>query len=130
MTTLLSNRKDDRRLTRRLTLKIPIRYRIGPTDASEHVSASEDVSERGIFFETDQEARVDSVVELLVEMPKQINGSSVCPWYCRGRVVRSDPISRASNRHGVGVKFDCYQVLAPPTQPFDSYRLELGDSRG
>ena len=113
MTNALSGREGDRRSTRRLRLKVPLRYHIGRIDASEHLSTSEDVSERGIFFKTNEQPNVGTVVHLFLEMPKQINGSSPCPWHCRGRVVRIDPISPTTNSHGVGVKFDCYDVLLP-----------------
>jgi Tfp pilus assembly protein PilZ len=123
MRNLLAGNQGDRRSTNRLSLKIPLRYRIGLTAESEHLSSSEDISERGVFFETDQQASVGSVVELLVEMPKQINGSSVCPWICRGQVVRVDPISRANSRCGVGVKFDCYEVLPPQSKITENWQL-------
>lgn len=125
MRNLLSGRAGDRRSAHRLSLKIPVRYRIGPTDASEHLSASEDVSERGIFFQTDQQASVGTVVELLVEMPRQINGSSACPWICRGHVVRIDPINRTSNSRGVGVEFDCYEVLLQESKIPENWKLPI-----
>lgn len=102
---------DDRRMAYRQRSKIPLRYRVRRTSASEHISAAENVSQLGIFFRTDQELSIGTPFELLVEMPKAINGRSTSQWYCRGRVVRIDPPDPLNGLRGIGVQFSCYEIL-------------------
>jgi hypothetical protein len=111
MRPVVSSITDDRRMAYRQRSRIPVRYRVRRTSASEHVSAAEDVSQLGIFFRTDQELSVGAQVELLVDMPKAINGTSELRWYCRGRVVRVDPPDPLTGLRGVGVQFHCYEIL-------------------
>jgi PilZ domain len=118
MRPVVSNITDDRRMAYRQRSKIPIRYRVRRTSASEHISAAENVSELGIFFRTDQELSIGASVELLVDMPKAINGTSALQWYCRGRVVRIDSPDPLNGLRGIGVQFSCYEIL------FSEHHLE------
>jgi PilZ domain len=115
MRNFMSKLMRDRRAAYRHSLKIPLRYRIRRRSASEHLSESTNVSESGIYFETDQELSVGAIVDLHVEMPTEINGTSVSHWLCTGHVVRVDPSKLSTNLHLIGVQFDCYEVL-PSTQ--------------
>jgi hypothetical protein len=115
MLSFMSSLTHDRRSATRHSLKIPLRYRIGRRSGLEHFSETTNVSELGIAFTTDQELSVGVIVDLWLEMPRQINGTAVCQWLCTGHVVRIDAGEPSSRR--IGVQFDCYEVLRPAQQP-------------
>jgi hypothetical protein len=110
MMTVVSCLTNDRRMAYRQPLTIPVRYRVGRTSASEHVTAAGNVSESGIFFGTDQELSIGTPVELLMEIPKAANGTAL-RWYGRGRVVRIEPPHTPNGLRGIAVEFHCYEIL-------------------
>ncbi len=103
----------DRRIAGRHSFKAPLRVRIWKSAIPEQRAASENLSERGIFFATDSILRVGTTVEILLEMPEEITGESTTEWLCTGHVVRVEPVNHSRGKLGVGVQFDCYQVLRP-----------------
>lgn len=69
---------------------------------------SQDLSERGVFCATNAPLAVGSPVEILLKMPEAISGKPTTEWRCTGHVVR---LNRPRGRLGVGVQFDCYEIL-------------------
>jgi hypothetical protein len=50
-----------------------------------------------------------------IPMPQEISGVAPTKWRCTGRVVRVQPADSRKGKLGVGVRFDCYEILrAPP----------------
>ncbi len=78
----------DRRVTRRYTFEAPFRVRIWKSDIPEHRAESENLSEKGIFFATDSLPRVGTTVEILLEMPEEINDEPTIEWRHRTRRAR------------------------------------------
>jgi hypothetical protein len=115
MLNFMSRLTHDRRSAHRHKLKIPLRYRIGRHSGVEHLSESTDVSQLGISFATDQELTLGAIVDLWVEMPTEIDGTSVSHWLCTGHVVRIDTNEPSTGLRSIGVQFDCYEVL--PSRP-------------
>jgi len=112
LTKYLSN---DRRSARRYDIKVPLHYRLRRTSTVEHTSESENLSELGAFFRTDIELRVGAVVDLLVELPIELNGAPM-QWLYAGHVVRVERSDSLFARNRIGVQFDRYEILSPGCQ--------------
>jgi PilZ domain len=105
--------RTDRRLAERFGLKIPLRFRIAKSDASDHTAESLNVSTRGISFETDLPLCKGTPVHLAFEMPEEVTRKPASEWRCTGHVVYVQPNSSPQGATRVGVGFDCYEVLLP-----------------
>jgi hypothetical protein len=101
----------DRRSTRRLVLRIPLRLRIWQSAGPEQKAESIDVSERGVLLVTDLALRVGTEVELRLKIPEEVTGEAKIEWCCRGRVVRVVPDVSLNGLVTAGVHFDWLQVL-------------------
>jgi PilZ domain len=99
-----------RRLTVRHNIRTPIRIRPWKSAIPEERSESENLSEKGILFATDSVIPVGTWLEILLKMPEMITGKPTTEWLCSGRVVRVIPIDSTRGKHGVGVRFDRFQV--------------------
>jgi hypothetical protein len=104
-------RASERRVSRRLQLKTALRVRMWKSGSTERNVESENLSERGTFFATDAPLAVGSAVEILVRMPEEITGKPATEWRCTGHVVRLEPVETPQGKFGVGVQFDCYEIL-------------------
>ena len=100
----------DRRLSPRHSLKTALRVRIWKSSTPEHRAESINLSERGIFFATDELFQKGEAIEILLKMPEEITGQPPTEWRCTGLVVRVQPIDSPKGKLGVGVRFDCYEV--------------------
>ncbi len=103
----------DRRLSRRHSLRAPLRVRLRKSDIAERRAESENLSQRGVFFATDLPLSKGAALDLLVEMPEEITGVPPAQWLCTGHVVRVVPMDSPSGKNGVGVQFDFYEVSRP-----------------
>jgi PilZ domain len=101
----------DNRSTPRHDFRGTLRVRIWksrlPELSAKSINVS--VSERGIFFVTDKPFQ-KGAVEVLLRMPQEVTGEPPTEWRCTGLVVHVRWIDTASGKHGVGVRFDCYEV--------------------
>ena len=100
----------DRRSTLRRNFKLPIRIRTWKSGLPDQRGESENLSESGIFFATNQEFPIGTVLEILLKMPQEITGEPTAEWLCSGHVVRNEPADSPRGKLGVGVQFDCYQI--------------------
>jgi Tfp pilus assembly protein PilZ len=100
----------DRRLSRRHSLRAPLRIRVRKSDIAERCAESENLSQRGVFFATDLPLNKGASLDLLLEMPEEITGVPVAHWLCTGHVVRVVPPASSGAKQGVGVQFDFYEV--------------------
>ena len=105
----------ERRISRRLQFKTPLRVRVWKSGPAEQISESENLSERGAFFTTDSPMVIGSSVEILLKMPEAVTGKPAIAWRCTGHVVRLEPIDTSRAKLGVGVQFDCYEILRSRT---------------
>lgn len=106
----------NRRLTRRRKLTVPLRFRVMRSAMPEQRAESLNVSAGGVFFATQSAVPEGVVVQLLMKMPEEITGKPPTEWRCTGHVVRVRPIRSPHGSVGVGVRFDCYEIL-PPGKP-------------
>ena len=100
----------DRRLSRRYSLRAPLRVRMRKSNLAEQAAESENLSQRGVFFATDLPLNKGVSLDLLLEMPEEISGVPAAQWLCTGHVVRVVPRGSLGEKQGVGVQFDFYEV--------------------
>jgi Tfp pilus assembly protein PilZ len=102
--------KFDRRLSRRLNFKTPLRVRVWKSTAPEQRAESLNLSRHGVFFATDLPIQEGEALEILLKMPEEITAEPTTEWRCTGHVVRVGPVDSSRGKLGVGVQFDCYEV--------------------
>ena len=100
----------NRRLSRRLSLKTPLRVRIWKSPTPEESAESLNLSQNGVYFATNTPIREGETVEILLNMPEEITDEPSTEWRCTGHVVRVEAMDSAQGKLGVGVQFDCYEV--------------------
>jgi hypothetical protein len=101
----------ERRNSPRHPLRTALRVRARKSGCAEQRAESQNLSERGVFFATDAPLVVGSAVEILLKMPEAISGKPTTEWRCTGHVVRLDHGNEPLHKLGVGVQFDCYEIL-------------------
>ncbi len=104
----------DRRLAQRFRLTIPLFIREWKTTTPETEVKSVNLSEGGVYFETDSPPREGVVVQIRLTMPMDITGDTMVEWRCTGKVVGVRPTCPPGSSLGVGVRFDYYEVLQIP----------------
>jgi hypothetical protein len=91
-------------------VKTPLRVRVWKSAVPEQAAESVNLSQRGIYFATDSLLREGETVEVFFNMPEEIVGEAASEWRCTGHVVRVESLKAPSEKQGVGVQFDCYEV--------------------
>jgi hypothetical protein len=104
----------DRRLAQRFSLCIPLFIREWKTITPEKEVRSLNVSESGVYFETDAPPREGVMLQVRLSMPMEITGDNTVEWRCTGKVVSVRPTCPPGSSLGVGVRFDYYEVLHIP----------------
>jgi PilZ domain len=108
---VMNGTQTDRRSTRRLALRIPLRLSIWQSAGPEQRAESIDLSERGVLLVTDSALQIGTEVEVYLKIPKEITGEPEIEWCCRGRVVRIVPDISFNGPVTAGVHFDWLQIL-------------------
>lgn len=106
----MSPYRSDRRLAGRYRVRTPLRVRLWKSAVPECAGESVNLSQRGIYFETDEPIRAGETVEVLFYMPEEIVGEPESEWRCTGHVVRVEDLEGPGGKQGVGVQFDCYEI--------------------
>ncbi len=101
----------DRRLSSRYNVVIPFHYRGLKSEAPEDSAESINISERGLYFETDLAPMVDTDLQVRLTMPQEITGKLASEWNCIGHVVRQGPGMYNADRFGVAVCLDFIESL-------------------
>jgi PilZ domain-containing protein len=101
----------ERRLAARFNLKLPVRVRIPKSIVPEQWAESLNVSPRGIYFVTDLSLQKGMAVQVAFEMPEEVTKKPASEWRCTGHVVHIQPNGSPQGAIGVGVAFDCYEIL-------------------
>jgi hypothetical protein len=100
----------DRRLAQRFILTIPLYIRAWNSQAAEQRVESVNISECGAYFETDQPPREGAMMQIRLDMPKEITGNPTVEWRCTGKVTRIQPATPPGTVLGVSVRFDYVEV--------------------
>lgn len=106
----------DRRLAHRFRLTIPLFIREWKTSAPEKVVHSVNVSERGVYFETDTPLLEGTMLQIRLAMPMEITGNASAEWRCAGKVMGIQPANSMGAPLGVRVRFDYYEIVCPAGQ--------------
>jgi PilZ domain len=101
----------ERRRTERLKLAIPLSVSVLNSSAPGHGTESVNVSAGGMYFATKLPVGRGTGVQLLFKMPEEITHTAASDWVCMGHVVHVRPISAPNGWLGVGVQFDCYEIV-------------------
>ena len=101
----------ERRRTERLNLAIPLSVSVLNSTAPGHGTESVNLSAGGMYFETNLPVSRGTGVQILFKMPEEITRTTASDWVCMGHVVHVRPISSPNGWLGVGVQFDCYEVV-------------------
>lgn len=72
---------------RRLKLETPLRYRVNNT-GTWYEGVIDNLSQTGLLFRGPQRLPVNSLIELVFEMPEEISGQKNRNVLCQGRVIR------------------------------------------
>lgn len=107
----------DRRVSRRLSFKTPLRVRIWKSTVPEQRAESLNLSQNGVYFATDSPIREGETVEILLKMPEEITDEPTTEWRCTGHVVRVERVDSSGGKLGIGVQFDCYEVSRAELPP-------------
>jgi hypothetical protein len=96
----------DRRFTPRFNLKIPFVFCPMNTPVERGYPAkSINISERGVYFKTEQRVSVGLHVRVLLQMPSQCRGNLATSVVFTGRVTHVATKRRRYRSLGVGVEF-------------------------
>jgi hypothetical protein len=120
----------ERRVGQRFPFLLPISLR-QPTDCSDSVGFTQDLSSRGVFFFCNAPLAVGSVIELTLRMPSEITLGESMPVRCKGRVLRIvRPIapsvidasgSTAEAKVGVAARLEAYEYLPECEESFANF---------
>jgi PilZ domain len=101
----------ERRRTERFNLGVRLSVSALNSTAPEQRTESLNVSAGGMYFVTNLPLRQGAGVQLLFKMPEAITHRPPSDWVCMGHVVHVKPVSAPNGWLGVGVQFDCYEVV-------------------
>ncbi|HEY6767645.1 MAG TPA: PilZ domain-containing protein [Candidatus Sulfotelmatobacter sp.] len=73
---------------RRLKLDLPLRYRVNNT-STWYGGKIENISQSGVLINGPEQLPVNSLLEMIFEMPEEISGQNNSNVLCQGRVTRS-----------------------------------------
>src|ERR1700741_4612264 len=103
----------DRRTSRSVSLKTPLRGRVWKSPEPEERAVSLNLSQGGGYFATESPIREGETVEVILKMPEELTDEPATEWRCTGHVVRAERIQKDPAKVGIGVRFDCYEVSRP-----------------
>jgi len=103
----------ERRMARRLVLNLPLLLQPikTPSLAAREVNAV-NISTRGVYFSTDLPLAQGHLVQVHLQMPKEISGNVVSKRSFTGRVAHVNPKEFPNGMSGVGVQFLYYGEIA------------------
>ena len=101
----------DRRCVRRLIFKVPLRFRaIKVPSLTEQTVQSMNISAHGVYFVTDLPVCQGQLIQVRLQMPKELIGNAVSERRFTGRVAHLQTNRFANGMSGVGVQFLYYEA--------------------
>ena len=82
---------------RRLKVDSPVRYRAKST-STWYEGTVDNISQSGVLFSGEHNFPVNTLLELIFEMPKEISGQKDANILCQGRVIRGKDIRGKESR--------------------------------
>jgi hypothetical protein len=100
------------RATPRFNFNVPARVRrLDESGSTEYAIETANLSEGGMYFSSEIQLEVDTLVRTYLVMPEQIFGKPIVRWCCDGRVVHVGQSGPTGNSLGIGIAFHTYAVL-------------------
>jgi len=82
----------DQRKSRRFLIQLPVIVRwVDDNLVGEVEAQTQDVSSSGLRFDLSKAPKTNSVVEILLTLPRQLSNAGPVRVRCRGHVVRTNP---------------------------------------
>jgi hypothetical protein len=103
------DQENDKRATRRFSLRLPVSVKCG--DDGEQATQTRDVSARGICFYVDSAIKAGSAIDFTLTLPPEITLTESIRVRCKGRVVRVEGGSPEA-KMAVAAVIDEYEFLA------------------
>jgi hypothetical protein len=101
----------ERRIDTRVNVRVPLRFRtLNNPGSSEQAAESENISQRGIYFETVVPLKIGTPVELFLCMPQEFAGKTSSDVKCVARVVHVRPSQGPGDKTGVGLHIERYEA--------------------
>jgi Tfp pilus assembly protein PilZ len=103
----------ERRIDTRVNICVPLRFRaLNNPGAIEQSALSENISQRGLFFETRVALKVGTPVEVSLRMPQELAGKVASDVRCVARVVHVRPSEAPGGMLGIGLHIERYEAMA------------------
>jgi Tfp pilus assembly protein PilZ len=100
----------DRRSASRLKMAVPLRFRsLKSSSIPEREAATLNISSRGVYFTTDASVSEGLLVQVLLNMPREVAGHEPKEWRFTGRIAHVESLGSQKDASGVGVQFLCYE---------------------
>ncbi len=103
----------ERRIDTRVNIRVPLHFRtLNAPNSAEQVAESENISQRGMFFETAVPLKVGTPLEVSLRMPPELAGKTSSDVRCVARVVHIKQSSLLGGKAGVGLHIERYEAKA------------------
>ena len=101
----------ERRSDPRVNIRVPLRYRtLNHPGATEQTAESENISHRGIYFETAVPLKIGTALEVSLRMPQELAGKMQSDVRCVARVVHVRPTEGSGDKVGIGLYIERYEA--------------------
>lgn len=102
---------NERRIDTRVNVRVPLRFRaLNIVNSTEQTAESENISQRGLYFETAIPLKVGMPLEVSLRMPQELSGKSSADVRCVARVVHIRPNLQAGGKAGIGLHIERYEA--------------------
>jgi hypothetical protein len=104
----------ERRVAPRVNIQVPVRFRLSNTpNASEHDAESENISQGGLYFQTEVPIEVGALLAITLRNAGEVTGKFVSDVACMARVVRVQTLAPDAGRRGIGLHIERYEMNLP-----------------
>jgi len=104
----------ERRVAPRVNIRVPLRFRLfNAPKSSEHEAESENISRRGLYFQTEVPLEVGALLEVTMRIAKDVKGKFASDIACMARVVRVQTLAQGASRRGIGLHIERYEINLP-----------------
>jgi PilZ domain len=101
----------ERRIDPRVNVRVPLQFRpLNKASSPEYLAESENISQRGIYFETDVPLKIGTPLEVSLRMPQELSGKAWSDVRCVARVVHLRAGSHNKAKTGVGLHIERYEA--------------------
>ncbi|HUR36900.1 MAG TPA: PilZ domain-containing protein [Terriglobales bacterium] len=106
----MSQTSSNQRNTRRFSLNLPLTVRTSD-GADATLSATRDVSSRGVFFYLDADVAEGSPIEFTLTLPPEITLTECIKVHCTGKVVRVHGKDKGT-KVGIAAAIEQYDIIS------------------